>query len=709
MDTSIKDHEIFSPDAVVGAFVNPASVAVIGASSDARRIGGRPIAWMRKAGYKGMVYPINPNRDEIQGYTCYPNVAALPQVPEAAIIALPFKHVAPALTELGEKGTKAVIIFSAGFAEVDENGAQAQAELVAIAREYGMRLIGPNSVGVYNASIGWYGSFAGAFESGWPLAGNIGIVSQSGAFGSHLVTLARNSGLGMPLGLMTGNEADLSVGELIGWLAHHDPVKVIAVYLEGIKDGASLVAGLKAARDAGKPVIVMKVGRSEVGSEAAQSHTASIAGDDAVFSTVLAECGALRAYSAQELLDMAHVASHGIFPQDNTLGVISISGGAGILISDAAADHGMEMPPLPQNTQEELREILPFAACRNPVDCTAHIINEPGLLSKFLSGMMRGGNYGSVICFFAQSAASPGFDTVLRDEILAMRRQYPQSLFALVATVPRESADRYEAGGVPVFDDPTRAVTAMAAISRYRSLMPKAGASALLAGGETVSLPAQATSEAEAKRILADYGLPIVQERTCNTPDDAVAAAESLGFPVVMKILSPDILHKSEIGGVILNVRTAAEARQAFETLLERARQSAPAARIEGVLVAQQIENGIECIAGITQDPIFGPVAMFGLGGIYTEILNDVVLRRCPFDEQQALAMIRSIKAKAILEGARGRPPADIEAAAQLLSRLSKFAVSAGKQLKSLDLNPVALLPKGKGAVILDAIIEVSE
>jgi acetate---CoA ligase (ADP-forming) len=691
----------------IGYLIEPKSVAIIGASADATRIGGRPINWMLKAGFGGAIYPVNPNRSEIQGLRAYESVLKLPEAPDAAVVAVPAALVLETMEQLGALGTRAAIVFSSGFAEVGGEGVRAQAELGAIARRYGMRVIGPNSLGLFNGRIGWYPTFTTAFDGGWPRNGGISVVSQSGAFGSHLATLARNAGLGAPLCVMTGNEADVSVGDLIGWLAEDPNTDVIAAYMEGIKNGPTLMAGLEAARQAHKPVVLMKVGRSEIGSHAARSHTASIAGDDAVADAIFEEFGVVRARSAQELLDIAYVASKRIYPARNTLGVITVSGGAGVLISDAAEELGVAMPALPEKTQDELRAILPFAAFRNPVDCTAHIINDTSLLDKFLGAMMREGDYKSVACFFAQIAGTAVFGKVLRDELMAIRRAYPDRLFVLVGTVPDDVKAEYEAGNVPVFEDATRAMVAIAAMGRFGDAFARAAAAPPPQIAD-VALPPATPSEADAKRLLASCGIPVAEEFASADADAAAAAADRIGYPVVMKILSPDIQHKTEIGGVVLGVADAAAVRANFGLLVERARKALPSARIEGVIVARQIQGGVECIAGIHNDPVFGPIAMFGLGGIFAEVIRDVVFRRCPFGEDVAREMIGRIRGAAILNGARGRPAADIDALARLLSRLSVFAAKAGPKLAGIDLNPVVALPRGQGAYALDALIEIA-
>ena len=685
----------------------PRSVAVLGASSDPTRISGRPIAYMLAQGFQGALYPVNPNRTEIQGLKAYPTIAALPETPDVAIVAIAAEHVPAAVEELGKKGCKAIVMFSAGFAEMDEAGEAVQAQMVATARSYGMRLLGPNCLGVFDARRSYYATFSSSFDSGWPVPGRIGIASQSGAYGTHLYTLARNRGIGASLCVMTGNEADVTVGECIGWLAENPDVDVIAVYAEGIREAPGLIAALEIARAAKKPVVMQKVGRSELGTKAAKSHTASIAGDDAVTEAVMNEFGVYRARNSEEMLDIAHTATRKIYPVRNTLGVITVSGGAGVLISDVAESLGLSMPEMPLDAQKKLRDLVPFCAPRNPVDATAQVSNDVSLVKTFTESMVRDGGYSSVLGFFSMTASSRRWPAI-SEQLNAVRAENPGRLYALSVIVPPEGRDKLETDGWVVHEDPTRAVVAIDAMGRFGAAFAEtAGAPAPTV--PPVTLPAKTPSEAEAKRLLAGAGIASAPEAVCATADQAVAAAAKFGYPVVMKILSADILHKSEIGGVLLDISDAAAVKDGFSTLLERAKAAAPTAKIEGVLVAKQLKGGVECILGIHRDPVFGPMAMFGLGGTFVEVLKDVVFRRCPFGPDVAEDMIRSIKGAPLLLGARGKKKADVKALAETLSRLSAFAVAAGPRLQSIDLNPVFAMPEGEGAFAVDAVIEVGD
>ncbi len=694
--------------AALDAMIRPRSVAVIGASDDGTRIGGRPIAYMQSQGFQGRLLPVNPNRPTVQGLPAFASVAALPEVPDAAIIAVPGEAAIQAMDDLGARGCKSAIVFTAGFAEVDEAGAAMQERLVAAARRHGMRMLGPNCLGLFNAAIGFYPIFSLSFEQGWPIRGNIGIASQSGAYGTHVFAVARQRGLGTTVCVTTGNEADVSLGEAIGWMAQAPEVEVICAYAEGIRESAGFVAALDLARRNRKPVIMMKVGASALGGAAAKSHTASIAGDDAVTQAVLDEFGVLRARTTEEMLDIAYAASRRIYPVSNSLGVLTVSGGAGVLISDASEAVGLPMPEMPQASQDKLRGLISFCAPRNPVDCTAQAVNQTELFGDFLEATAGDGGYPSVLVFLTQTGGSTSLAPKLRPfmrDAIAKRRD---RLWVLSAICSREKVREYEEDGFLVFEDPTRAVNAIAAMGRFGAYFARQEAGAVGAL-PSVALPAQTPTEAEAKRLLAEAGVPAVPEQACTSVENAVRAAEAMGYPVVAKILSPDILHKSEIGGVILNIADAAAVREAYATLLARAAQHAPKARLEGVLIAKQINGGVEMAFGVLRDPVFGPVAMVGLGGVFIEILKDVAFRRCPFDPAQAEAMIRSLKGFPLLDGARGKPKADVKALAEALAALSRFAVAAGPRLASVDVNPMLVLPAGQGAFAADAVIEIEE
>lgn len=682
------------------------SIAIIGASNDPLRIGGRPISYMLQRNYAGRIYPVNPKQETVQGLKAYPDVDSLPETPEIAIIAVSSRMVIKAVEDLGKRGTRLAVILSAGFSEVGEEGRLMQEELIATAKKHGIRVLGPNTLGFYDDRQGLFSTFSSAFELYWPLPGSIAIASQSGAFALHIFCSARNRGIGIPLCVTTGNEADINVADAMIDMVLDPQIQVIGVYLEGLSNADRFIEALRLAKQYRKPVVVMKAGRSEIGQMAAQSHTASIAGDDAVFNAVLEEYAAVRAYSPDEFLDIAYMATKKIYPENNAMGVITVSGGAGILISDAAEDLNLPMPELEENAQASLKEALSFAAVKNPVDCTAQVINQPELADQFLSTMLDTQQYSSILAFFAHAAGTASIEAKLRPELKKAVDKHPDHLFALSIIAEKDTIARYEADGFAVFEDPIRATKAIhhmgvlgTAFARPDALIPFEK--------KTVAALASTPDEAQAKLILEEAGLQVIPEGIAHDAAEAAHLADKFGFPVVMKILSPDIKHKSEIGGVILNVSSIAEVHESYALLLQRAAEKAPSANITGVLVAKQVNNAVECIMGVKNDPVFGPVAMFGLGGIHVEVLKDVVLHRCPFSPETARNLILSIRSAAILQGVRGKPAVDIDGLAGQLSRLSVFAAQAQDQIKSVEVNPILAVPGEKGCYVADALIEV--
>ncbi|MGI9573735.1 acetate--CoA ligase family protein [Alloalcanivorax xenomutans] len=687
--------------------LQPRSVAVVGASADATRIGGRPVSYMLRGEFQGRVMPVNPKRSEIQGLPAYASIDDLPEAPDASVVAVPAAQVVDTVDALGRRGGRSAIIFSSGFSEVGAQGEALQQQLLATARRHGMRLLGPNTAGAFNSTIGFFGSFMSGLERGFPLPGRIGIASQSGAYGAHLLGLARARGLGTPICAATGNECDVTLGEAIGWMVENPDIDVVMAYAEAVRDVDSFIAALEAAHAARKPVILQKVGRSALGQKAAMSHTAALAGDDRVFDAMLADYAVIRVESSAELLDVAYTATRRIYPANNSLGMLTISGGAGIIVSDLAEQLDVPMPPMPEPAQADLKASVPFCSPINPVDCTAQVLNDLTLAGTFGERMVSDGGYASVLAFFSQAGTVPSVAPKLCAELKKVKDAHPDRLFVMSLIGEPEQNRPYEEAGFVLMEDPTDAVKVIKAMGQlgdaFARPLPRREAV------PPVTLPEVTPGEAEAKQLLAAHGIPAVPEKVLGSAEEAAAYAEQIGFPVVMKIASADIVHKSEIGGVLLNVADADSVREGFQTLLGNAERHVPDAKLDGVLVARQIVGGVECFMGIQRDPQFGPVAVFGLGGIFVEVLKDVAFRRCPFDREEARDLILSIKGAPLLQGARGRAPVDLDALSQVLANLSRFAVGAGERLDSIDINPVFAMPEGQGAFAADAVIQLNE
>ncbi len=681
--------------------LSPSAVAVVGASEDPTRIGGRPIAYMKKHGFEGAILPVNPNRDTVQGLRAAPSIADIPRTIDYAIVAVPAPAVNEAIRGAAKKGAKACLVFSSGFAEADAAGAVLQAEMAEIARDTGVRIIGPNCLGVFDARSKFLASFSATIDRGAPEPGPLAVASQSGAYGSHIYFVARQRGLKVGKLITTGNEVDVDVAETIRLFAQDEDVHTIAAYLEGAKDGPGLIAALETARAARKPVIVMKVGRSKVGAAAAGSHTAALAGEDVVYDAILRQYGAQRARSTEEMLDIAYACRPRIFPVNNRLGLVTISGGAGVLMADAAEDHGVETPPMPEAAQKELKARLPFASPRNPVDVTAQAFNDMSLVETNMRIMLEQGGYDAILAFWTSVAGAPSIADKLIHAIKAGVAGFEDRLFVHSLVATQEIIDRYEAEGHLVFEDPTRAVVAIAALMRFGAAFAK-GASDPPEPLTSAALPPGPLGEREAKAVLAAAGLKVIEDRLATNPTEAVAAARTLGEPLALKIASPDIQHKTEIGGVALNVAEA-DVTAVFRDILDRAKTHNPEARIDGVLVSPMIEGGVECILGARNDPVFGPMVMAGLGGVFTEVLKDVSFRRAPIGPSEAHAMIEELKGAALLKGARGARPANLDALAEAISILSRFAAANVETIESVELNPVRAL--SDRVVALDALI----
>ena len=683
------------------ALFRPKSVAVIGASSDANRIGGRPIAFSKRA-FKGAIVPINPNRNEIQGLAAYPSIMDAPGAIDQAIIAVPAKAALQAADECIAKGVKAAVMFSSGFAETGDEGRALQQELARRCAAGGMTLLGPNSLGMFNVHAGLYSTFSSYFDPLWPRTGPVGIVSQSGAFGTYFLAQAVERGLGFSHFVATGNEAGVDVAACVEWLADDPDTHVIMIYLEGCRDGARLRAALARAAANRKPVVAMKVGVSEQGVAAIASHTGSLAGSDAVFDAVFRESNVHRAQSLDELVDVAYACAGGVFPRSPRLGVVTLSGGVGIQMADAAVERGLTLPRMPDSAQQKVLAMVPFAGPANPVDTTAQVVNDWTMFTTILGIVAEEGAVDSVVSFLAHMGTMPGLMDRLKSAFLDVRQRFPDRVFVLCARMPREMADEFTAMGFLIFEDPTRAIAAVAALSRLAQGFAKPAAAPSSAGAIAQPLAAGPINEAEAKRLLGAAGIPFAPEKTAHSRDEAVAAARDIGFPVVLKVLSPDIAHKSEAGGVVLGLRSADEVAAGYDAMMTRVAAHAPTAKLEGALVARMIPGGVETVIGVKRDAVFGPVVMFGLGGVYVEVLKDVTLRLAPIDRAAAKEMIRGIKGIALLTGARGRPPADLDALADALVAMSQFA-AAHPEVASAEINPFIALPDG--GVAVDALI----
>lgn len=680
--------------------LQPESVAILGCSGDPERINGRPLRYFLEKGYKGRLYPVNPKHEEIAGLHCYPDVAAIPGPVDLAVIALPARLVADSVRQLVAKGVPAAVIFSSGFAELNPEGAAAQREIAEIARAGGLRFCGPNGVGIINAFDRVMASFSEYLEGEAP-PGPVALVSQSGAFGTAIAVLARQRRLGLGYFINTGNEADIDISDAIMAVVEDPRIQIVAVYAEGIRDGRKLLAAAERAMALGKPIVMTKVGRTKAGARAVASHTGALAGADAVLDGILRQKGVIRADDEEQMIDLVEMFVHCPLPSGPNIGIVTQSGGAGALASDQAEMLGLRVPILGEETRHKLTKILPkYGAVANPVDVTGLSLSEPKLMHQTMKLVL------------ADPAVDMGllwlrlmdrYVDVMLDIITDLKESTDKTFVVTWVAPPEGALDALRGRGICVTRGAVPAITSMAHLVRYVGARERWLAHRAEGAGTTPGVPGLPTGAGpvatlEAADILASAGVAVVPCELATSADAAARAAERLGYPVALKIESPDILHKTEAGGVRLGIVGKADLRAAFTEIIDMARAHDPSARIAGVVVQKMAEPGAEMVIGVHQDPAFGPVVMAGLGGILVEVLKDVAFAAAPITRADAAAMIAGLRGARVLDGVRGGPAADRDGLCELLVNVSRLA-AAGPRLAELDLNPVIVGPNGATAV----------
>lgn len=688
------------------ALFRPRSIAVVGASSDPTKTGGRPVNLLKKHGYGGAIYPVNPSAPTIQGLPAFASVEALPVTPDLVLVAVPGAGALAALESAAARGVRAAVVLSAGFAESGADGAELQKKVTALAQDTGMRIVGPNCLGSISVRERAIGTFTVALENEMPAEGGVSIVSQSGNVGSSALRQLGDSGAAVARFIATGNEADVQAADAIEWLADDGDTRVILCCLETCRDGPRLTRALERAREAGKPVVILKIGTSEVGQKAALSHTGGLAGSDRVFDAVFARHGAIRVHSLEQLVEIgAAIEAIGgrRISGAPSVALIAASGGFGVMMADAASANGIAVNPLGATAQASIKAAIPLASAMNPIDATAQMSANPDIMEKLLDATVLD-DANNVICLMlALGMEIPRLRNVFTAAFARIIERYPEKLLVACIPGPADAIAQLRAMGIACFPSIDSAMAGIAAIALLQGA-DSAGKAPEPVVPEPID-PGVFRNEATAKAALGAAGVPFVEDILAATADEAAAAADRLGVPVAMKILSPDIQHKSDIGGVELNVQGGAAARAAFERIIAAAVQHAPDAAIDGVLVSPMTSGGVELILGVTTDASFGPAIMVGLGGIFAEIFKDTSLRMAPVTPAEARAMVRELKAFPLLDGARGRPDADLDALGDAISALSQFAARHAADVAEIDINPLLVRPKGQGVVALDALI----
>ncbi len=691
------------------ALLAPRSIAILGASTDTEKLNGRVLAYLRDKGYAGRVFPVNPKYAAIGDWPCYPDVAALPESADLAIIALPARQVAGAIGECGRAGFRAAIVFSSGFSETGEQGRALEAELVRAARAAGVRMLGPNNLGLINAFERVAATFS-QYANGETPAGPVGFVTQSGAFGTAIAALARRRGLGLGYFVNTGNEADISFAEVMTEIIADARIRVGAGYIEGFKDGPGMLALAETALAAGKPLVLTKVGRSGAGARAAASHTGSLAGEDAVFGGIAAQYGMVRARNEEHMLDLVEVLAHCAAPAGKGIGIVTQSGGAGVLMADRAEELGLSVPPLAAATRARLQPVIPgFGALGNPVDVTAQFIANPSILREAVTAVLDDPGVHVAIVWLQLMDA---YVEVLADIFGQIQAQAQKPFVVCWVAAPDKALAALRERGIAVLRGAEPAIDAVAGLIGYsearRRWLADAQPRAAL-GLAAPALPAASgpIGSVEGARLLTQAGARLAPNALARSAHEAVSAAARLGYPVAVKIESPDILHKTEAQGVQLGLANAAAVEAAYASVVAAARACRPEARIDGVLVQAMCAGEVEFVIGLKRDAVFGTVVMAGLGGVLIEVFKDVVFRRAPVTAGEAQVMLDELKGRALLAGVRGRPPVNRARLAQLISTVSCFGAAAGERLRELDLNPVLL--SRDDAVAVDWLLVLDE
>ena len=711
-----KDFDVASLDAVL----KPRSIAVIGASHRKLTIGNKLFHNLLQYEFTGVVYPVNPNAKVVAAVPAYASVLDIPGEVDLAIIITPAATIPRLMEECGQKGVRGIIIISAGFAESSPEGRARQDEILEIARRYGMRLVGPNCMGIINTDpeLNMNATFASVF----PPTGGIAMGTQSGALGGAILEYARNLNIGLSTFVSIGNKADVSSNDLLRYWERDPSTKVILLYLESFGNPKKFVR-IARSITLTKPVVVVKGGRTSTGSRAVASHTGALATGGVASEALFAQTGVIRVDTLEELFDVANLLSHQPIPRGKRVAILTNGGGPGIMTADACADRGLELHTLSNEDVSELKSFLSSrASLANPIDMTAECSADE--YRRVLEILARDDNIDIVIVIFIPPILTEA--EAVANAIRKLAPEFRRRGKTLVASFMGSGGagieyDSEDGGCIPLFAFPERAAVALAGAYEYsqwlqrpKGVIPKLTGINKEKAAEVVASALKQSSTRplwlEASSIsdlLNSYGIKVAMSKSAKTAEDAAGVAEKIGFPVAVKLLSDKIIHKTEVGGVVLSCCSSDEVKQAFNQIRERLEGLGRADEMQGVTIQPMVSEGIEVIVGLTQNPSFGPLIMFGMGGIYAEFLRDITFRIHPLTDVDVQDMVRSVKAHQLLAGWRGSKPSDVKALEDLLLRVSAM-VEDLPQIEEMDLNPVKVQEQGKGYVVVDARMSVS-
>lgn len=692
----------------------PRGIAVVGASTEAARPGAQTIRALMEYGYAGHIYPVNPRYTEIGGLRCLPSLADVDGPCDVAVIALPAAQVPEVIVQCGARGIGFAVVLGGGFREVGPEGAELERKLLATARAQGVRLIGPNCLGYVNIPNRVFAGFGSITRPPLLKPGPVSAVIQSGGFGNSLVVQAAYAGIGFQTVVASGNETDIQTIELIHAFADDPDTRCILAYLEGVPDGRKFMEAARHALGAGKPLVVLKGGVTSHGLEAAASHTGCMLASHDLYRAAFRQCGVVEARDIGEAVDYLKCLVAGRLPRGRGVCVMGGSGGSAVNFCDGADEHGLTITELTPATLAVLKENLPsLGTIENPIDFTAGFVTDAnvGKYRKALDAVLADPG---VHQFSLLLATASGRSYVNQAHICAEAYAASDQPFVFFSCMERadagEGPDILEAAGIPVLGTPHRVAAAMAALARYADA--RRDSARLVAGHQPAAhavpaLPAGSATldEHAAKQLLAGFGVPVTRDALLTGAVDAMRLPAGMRYPVAVKVVSPDIAHKTDIGGVQLGIADEAALRVAAAAVMANARKAHPQAAIQGVLVSEMVSDGLEVIIGAVNDPVFGPVVALGLGGVLAETLRDTTWRIAPFDRVTALEMIRELRAARVFDGLRGRSRRDVDALANVLVGVSEMAWLLRDRLAELDINPVMVLAEGKGVVAADALV----
>lgn len=692
------------------SLLEPRSITLIGASNDAGRIGGMPLDLLRHFGYAGSVYPVNPKYEEVFGYRCFADVESLPDTPDLAVLAIAAADVTAMLRRCHAKGIPAAIVYAAGFAEAGGSGEALQREFEAFVAESGMVVAGPNCMGFANLNLQAHTAFASVFRSSAPQdqPGRVSVLTQSGNVCSAVFALIRRLGVPVSHFINTGNEATLEFAQYLEFLAQDEATDCVIGYVEQLRDGPRFIDAALDMAKRNKMLVIYKAGETDKGSEAVRSHTSALAGDLAVYKASFDQLNVIRGNDFAQMADLAYLSGFRHRQGGKRIAIVTMSGALGAILADKFIGAGLEIPTLPLDVQATLRSGIPdYGMVSNPVDVTGNLVNQPEFVRTVFTALAQSDAVDVVVVY------APGYLLDRMADVLAeICAQYPR-LFVAIDTGAATSRVRLAEAGLPVFDDLGRATQALGPYCLWLSRRPQVARWAALRkssgapSGNIPPLPAR-MNEHDTKVLLAGYGVRSIDGHVALEIDDVVCAAARLGYPVALKILSPDIAHKTEVGGVQLGIADETALRATCAAMYTTVKLRAPHAQIDGLLVLPMATGGVaELIAGVTHDPVFGPTLTVGLGGVLTELYRDASHRLLPVDSQLVHDMLQELRAWPLLDGFRGRPHADVHAACENVAALSAAAIALGPQAQEIEINPIQVRAKGEGAFALDALVLV--